>query len=257
MDKKVSGKNLDTYLSLCTEVYELSKPNPPEDAYAFYLEYAKAANGPILEPMCGTGRFLIPLLEEGFDIDGFDASHHMLCKLHEKANAKNLKPNVWHGFIEDFEPKDQYAMIFIASGSMSLLAERKHVLSSLKAMFRALKEGGVLILDVLTPSGDPSMLGQWKTSIWKDHSQNREIVLSTFSSLKDQTLSSVCKYELIENDHVIKTEEENMLLSLYTIQNFTALLSECGFRHIRYIKAFDVTHLPHDSDETVVYECKK
>jgi ribosomal protein S18 acetylase RimI-like enzyme len=48
-------KQLDTYLSLCTEVYDLSKPNPPEDAYAFYRDYAMRANGPILEPMCGTG----------------------------------------------------------------------------------------------------------------------------------------------------------------------------------------------------------
>lgn len=66
-------KTLDTYLSLCTEVYDLSKPNPPEDAYAFYRVYAMKANGPILEPMCGTGRFLLPLLEEGFNVHGFDA----------------------------------------------------------------------------------------------------------------------------------------------------------------------------------------
>jgi hypothetical protein len=58
-------KKLDTYLNLCTEVYDLSKPNPPENAYAFYRDYVMRANGLILEPMCGTGRFLLPLLEEG------------------------------------------------------------------------------------------------------------------------------------------------------------------------------------------------
>ena len=57
-------KQLDTYLNLCTEAYDLSKPNPPEDAYAFYRDYAISANGPILEPMCGTGRFLLPLLKK-------------------------------------------------------------------------------------------------------------------------------------------------------------------------------------------------
>ena len=29
-------KTLDTYLSFCSEIYELSKPNLHEDAYAFY-----------------------------------------------------------------------------------------------------------------------------------------------------------------------------------------------------------------------------
>lgn len=56
-------KTLDTYLSLCTEVYDLSKPNPPEDAYAFYRDYAMRANGPILELMCGTGRFYYHYLQ--------------------------------------------------------------------------------------------------------------------------------------------------------------------------------------------------
>lgn len=50
-------KSLDTYLDLCTQVYDLSKPTPPQDAYDFYLSYVRETNGPILEPMCGTGRF--------------------------------------------------------------------------------------------------------------------------------------------------------------------------------------------------------
>jgi len=64
MDKDSNIKILDTYFSLCTEVYDLSKPNPPEDAYAFYRDYAMKASGPILELMCGTGRFLLTLLEQ-------------------------------------------------------------------------------------------------------------------------------------------------------------------------------------------------
>jgi 2-polyprenyl-3-methyl-5-hydroxy-6-metoxy-1,4-benzoquinol methylase len=54
-----------------------------EDAYAFYRGYVMRANGSILEPMCGTGRFLLPLFEEGFNIHGFDASEHMLEALHK------------------------------------------------------------------------------------------------------------------------------------------------------------------------------
>ncbi|MBX9890234.1 MAG: class I SAM-dependent methyltransferase [Amoebophilaceae bacterium] len=88
MDQNLPIKSLDTYLGLCTEVYELSKPHAPSDAYLFYRTYAEVAKGAILEPMCGTGRFLLPLLEEGFDVHGFDASPSMLAKLHEK-----LQPN--------------------------------------------------------------------------------------------------------------------------------------------------------------------
>ena len=56
-----------TYQNLCTEYYGLDKPSAPEDALAYYLEHAKEAKGPILEPMCGTGSFLIPLFGAGFE----------------------------------------------------------------------------------------------------------------------------------------------------------------------------------------------
>ena len=43
MDK--DSKKLDTYLGLCTEVYELSKPTAQPDALDFYRGYAAAAKG--------------------------------------------------------------------------------------------------------------------------------------------------------------------------------------------------------------------
>ena len=63
---------LSTYQKLCTEYYELDKQSAPPAALQFYMDYAMAATGPILEPMCGTGRFLIPMLEAGLPISGFD-----------------------------------------------------------------------------------------------------------------------------------------------------------------------------------------
>ncbi len=143
------GKNantLDTYLSLCTEVYDLSKPDAPSDAYAFYREYAKAANGLILEPMCGTGRFLLPLLEEGFNVHGFDASEHMLKALYAKAKAKNIDATVWKGFVEDLERPEQYNLIFIPSGSFCLIIDPDAVKAALKVFYDHLTQGWYFII---------------------------------------------------------------------------------------------------------------
>lgn len=46
MNKDSNIKTLDTYLSFHTDVYKLSKPNPPADSYAFYRNYAMNSNGP-------------------------------------------------------------------------------------------------------------------------------------------------------------------------------------------------------------------
>ncbi|MFO7787927.1 MAG: class I SAM-dependent methyltransferase [Halospina sp.] len=69
---------MNSYGKLSTAFYDLDKPYPPPDALAFYTHYARAAGSPILEPMCGSGRFLIPLMQEGFKITGVDASYDML-----------------------------------------------------------------------------------------------------------------------------------------------------------------------------------
>src|ERR1700733_5777139 len=94
-------QSINTYLNLCAEYYDIDKPEAPVDALQFYLEYARQSKGLILEPLCGTGRFFIPILELGLPIEGFDASTFMLDRFREKCSTKRLSPNVWHGLIED------------------------------------------------------------------------------------------------------------------------------------------------------------
>ena len=57
------------YGSLCTEMYEILHEKAPQDELNFYLSYAEKGKK-ILEPLCGSGRFLIPFMERGFDICG-------------------------------------------------------------------------------------------------------------------------------------------------------------------------------------------
>ena len=54
------------YGSLCTEMYEILHESAPGDELNFYLSYAEKGMS-ILEPLCGSGRFLIPFLERGFE----------------------------------------------------------------------------------------------------------------------------------------------------------------------------------------------
>ena len=68
-------------------MYDLDKPVVPDVDLGFYLHYVEKANGPILQPMVGTGRFALPLMEQGFKIDGVDASADMLNKYRQICRA--------------------------------------------------------------------------------------------------------------------------------------------------------------------------
>jgi hypothetical protein len=82
------NKTLDTYLSLCMEVYDLNKPNLPEEHLAFCCDYVMKTNGSILEPMRGTGFASIALRKS--NIHYFDVGDHILKVLYAKAKAKHL-----------------------------------------------------------------------------------------------------------------------------------------------------------------------
>jgi SAM-dependent methyltransferase len=248
-------KTLDTYLSLCTEVYDLSKPNPPEDAYAFYRDYAMRANGPILEPMCGTGRFLLPLLAEGLNVHGFDASSHMLKVLHAKAKTKNLDATVWKGFVEDLKRPEKYKLIFIPSGSFCLIIDPMQVEKALKAIYDHLKQDGIFLFEAETLHAVPEQ-GMWCGSVWPKPN-GQKIILSQLTTLQDDICTSLCKYELMEAGNIIHTEIEELRVRIYQQNQLMETLKAAGFKHIRTIKTFDQSSSSSDQDESIVYECKK
>lgn len=247
-------KKLETYRSLCTEVYDLSKPTPPEDAYAFYRNYVQHADGCTLEPMCGTGRFLIPLMEEGFDVQGFDASDEMLNALHHKASGKNLNPTVWKGFVEELSRKEKYPLIFIPTGSFCLITDELTVKSILHSFYHHMTDEGVLLFEVDTIHS-LSPLNVWQDTTW--HKENGDAIkLSQFTTFENGICSIIGKYDLIANDTIIRTEIEEYKIKIYRSDKLIKLLKSCGFSKIRSLKAFD-NKAPDKQDEVVVYECRK
>jgi SAM-dependent methyltransferase len=68
------------YGRLATEVYELDKPvGRTFPGLEYYARQLAGITGRILEPACGTGRVLIPLLEAGLAVEGLDSSPDMLA----------------------------------------------------------------------------------------------------------------------------------------------------------------------------------
>ena len=165
----------DTYLSLCSQYYELDKPDAPHDALEFYLKYVKNTNGPILEPMCGTGRFLLPLIEMGLALEGYDASPQMLSILKDKANQKSLKPNVWEQFVEAKTKEQKYGLVFIPSSSLGLLTEDERFNVTLKNFFNTLAPGGKLIFEAETLTSIPSHFNSWQGSL-RHKDKNKEMI---------------------------------------------------------------------------------
>ncbi len=253
------------YGELCVEYYDLDKPWPPLSEYAFYTSYLLSVEGPILEPMCGSGRFLLPFLKGGLDVRGFDNSPGMIRALQDKALTLGLTPTVWEADLKDLPAAERYGTLVIPSGSFGLVCDVEDVRHILHAFYRALKTGGLLLLEMETPfavnEASPQFCGEKRR---KDGARIR--LSSRMEILPCQSDSPMCRffnqYDLIQDGltqeaSIVKTEQEVLEIRLYTADVFLQMLGQAGFQKVRAVKAFEKNQRPGPQDSTIVYEAWK
>jgi SAM-dependent methyltransferase len=251
----VNGVN--SYKRLCTEFYDIDKPAPPEDAFNFFLHYAERANGPILEPMCGSGRFLIPLLERGFDIDGVDASPYMLQACREGCSRKGLKPVLHEQFLERIEMPRRYSLVIIPAGSFCLITEQSAIEEGLRRIYELMLPQSTFVLEIeRLPSPLPlAGTGSW-SGRWVERPDGAKIIISWLSEYneRERISRSIHRYDLCRDSELVKTEFEDFDLRFYDQAEFHDLLIAAGFRDIKTFKAYQF-RAPDDNDESLIFEC--
>jgi methyltransferase family protein len=250
---------VNSYKKLCTEFYDIDKPSPPEDAFNFFLEYAKKASGPILEPMCGSGRFLIPLLERGFDIDGTDASSYMLQACRDHCSRIDLTPTLLEQSLDDIELTRRYSLVIIPAGSFCLITDQGAVEEGLKRIYELMLPEATFVLEIvrLPSSLPPPGTGSW-TGRWVERPDGAKIIISELSRYyeREHVSRSIHRYELCKGSELIATEFEDLNVRYYDQAEFRNLLIEAGFRDVKTFKAYQFQY-PDDDDESLIFECKR
>ncbi len=132
------------------EMYDLLFA-PEADVVEFYAQQATRAAGPVLELGCGTGRILVPLAQRGRDVTGLDLSPAMLERAKAHAERAGVRVPLIRGDMRAFELKRRFDLVFVASNSLSHLAD----LESLRGFFAAARDHltprGQLVFDVSNP----------------------------------------------------------------------------------------------------------
>ena len=149
------------YGKLSTLYYDLSKPFPPKVEFDFYFRELQSAKGKVLEPMCGSGRFLRPLAAQGIKIEGFDKSPQMIQACISHLLESKLAAEVFHSDFREYSPNSKYGVVLIPSGSFGLLKDAEEQRIALEKILSWLETDGFLIMDIETPAALP-MSGKWQ-----------------------------------------------------------------------------------------------
>lgn len=246
------------YGSLCTLMYEILHPQAPQDELEFYLSYAKTEQK-ILEPLCGSGRFLVPFLKQGFNIEGMDASEHMLNALKAKAPGAKFTCSP----ILSFKSKSKFDYIFITSGSVSLFTDLNKCEEILLKIKNLLTDNGVFVFAVDTVANIQSNESDYTL---KAQASTKEGHILKFLS-KDQyqeqsqtqfmhSIYQLCKPIQGADDRVLQQEYMNFQTHMYRFGEMEQMLSKVGFSLVKNYCDFAKNIARSDQNEMFLFECR-
>lgn len=252
---------LGSYEKLCTEFYDLDKPEASSAEVEFYSARIEKVNGPVLEAMCGSGRLLIPLLRKGHKVQGLDLSQEMLKSCKVRCQRAGLEePELFHQSVTEFDIPERYALIFVAVGSFQLLATHEASITALTKFYEHLLPGGTLLLDTFIPSDYlKDDKNDRKSERGVDRPDGTRIVLNSSEQidLLGQVSKGLNRYELVVNDQVVETEFEELYVRWYYRYEMEYLLKSAGFQNVRVFQGGLKKRKPDDIDSPIFYECER
>lgn len=247
-----------SYGDIATEVYDLDKPTGHSFGdVEFYKERLASCSGRILEPAVGTGRVLIPLLEAGLTVDGFDSSHEMLERCRELCAERDLKPSLFAEKMQTLSVPERYEAIIVPAGSFLLLHERRESLEALKRFREHLVPGGRLILDILFQtdlSTEAVSTRSWTTP--EDDFITLESKLVEVDFLKQYTVSHL-RYDRWRGGKLVETELQRFPLRWYGTEEFRLVLQSAGFSEVVLSSDYEYGNPPSSAEQTLTFEARR
>jgi SAM-dependent methyltransferase len=249
-----ANTRVNRYGPLAAEVYDLDKPYFSLPDTRFHLARLAEIKGPVLEPACGTGRTLVPLLDAGHDVTGFDASPDMLARCRAKSVARGHAPRLSQQQFEDFRYPEPFAAILVPVGTFTLIDDFNVAMAVLRRFRDHLSPGGLLVLDLISLSVAADMSDDRRS--WT--AENGDLLTvhgqRVATDWNCQRVQWRTRYERWRDNALVETELEPMSQRLWGVEETKLALTAAGFVSIEVIGDYNRTRPCRASDRTLTFE---
>lgn len=231
----------------------------------FYLGLIQAAEGPVLELACGTGRILLPAAEAGATIWGLDQSQimldHALTKIARFPESVQRRITLRQGNMQDFDLAERFALVIIPFRSFLHLMTVADQMAALGAIRHHLAPGGRLALNFFQPSLPMIVahLGSTRPGAnllrkWIDPASGNEVVCWESRRYRpaEQIIDEVRILDHVDQDsQVVDRVYRRFSLRWIYRYEFEHLLARTGFELEAIYGGFDRSPVQEDSGELV------
>ena len=199
--------------------------------YAYLLSSAGVKSGRVCECACGTGSLTVRLAKCGYQMTGVDLSQEMLSVAVEKARGAGVSvPFVKQDMCLLQLHRRQDAILCTCDG-VNYLTKPERVRKFLSAAHKALKPGGVLVMDISTPYKLQNILGNNVLGcLDEDISYVWQNTYHPRTHTVDLNLSIFVRNE----DGTYARFEEKQTQRAHTMEEMQKYLENTGFTKIRF-----------------------
>lgn len=223
------------YEGLAVEVYDHDKAiGRSFGDVEFYRGRLADVIGPILEPACGNGRMMVPLLEAGHQVAGFDASAQMIERCRVNCQARGFSPRLEVAVFSNFDLGAGYGAVVLPVSSFMLMETFEEGLAALARFARALAPGGKLILDLFHPPWRRVGATSEKTWTLPDGDLVTMEESCVEADLLGQLSVSHLSYQRWRDGKLIGADLQRFPLRTWGLGEFTLALQASGFGEVQW-----------------------
>ena len=221
---------------------------------SLWLRLARARPGRILELGCGTGRVLLALAREGFEVAGLDANAGMLARASRNLAAEpGLPVALHHGDLRDFRLPGRYSLILVPCNTLSSLdpAEAAAALASARQHLAA---QGLLAAELPAPGDRQDIADDEPIDAFEEPERGHPVqVYARQTWLDDPPRARVLwSYdELLPDGRVVRTQVPTNYF-LRTPETMADLLHKAGFKSVAFFGDYDLSPLCAESPRLLV-----
>ncbi len=209
---------------------------------------------------CGSGRILIPLAEDGFDVTGIDQSPVMLDRARAALDGLQLEGSIqlMEGSMLDADraAEGPFGLVIFSLNALMHLPTVGEQRAALESALRALDPKGQLIIDLMHATPDhlshlgsaPILEGSWELpdGATVDKWAHRRINATT------QIIDTLLWYDRVGADGSFQRTRTRFPLRYVHAAELELLLELAGFTEVRMYGSYEMDPLDDDSERLFV-----
>lgn len=242
----------------CDVVYENVRDTQREMRFLHWVfrELADVEVREILDVACGTGRHAIPLSKKGYTVTGGDRSQAMLAVLEEKVRRANIEIPVIKCDMKDIEFREEFDAIICMYTSFNYLLTDQDIERALAAFHRALRPGGIAILDLMNPI---FYIGKFREITVEHHQEGQMCIQRTFKHTLDEVRSLWYQDEFVVADdgNSVSTCREIHTMRMLTYPEISHFIRDAQFVDIKCYGNFTDLVEAEDKAERLILVCRR